>query len=121
MLAHLRVCVLRSRAWALSWHAPYGFPGTCGLGERPYSTFSEGAAPHPELRMLKASQGAQLAPRLGLGDSWVSRGTGSSAARHEGTVGVGFVGVAWWKGSLAGELLRWKGVLFARLWFEGAV
>lgn len=104
MLAHLlRVCVLRSRAGALSWHTPDGFAGMCGLGERPPSTFPEGAAPHPELRMPKASQGAQLALGLGLGDSWVSGGTGSGAARHKGRVGVG---VAWWKGSLAGEMLR---------------
>lgn len=79
------------------------FAGMCGLGERPPSTFPEDVAPHLELRMPKASQGAQLAPGLGLGDSWVSGGTGSGAARHKGRVGVG---VAWWKGSLSGELLR---------------
>lgn len=98
MLAHLlRVCLLRSRAGALSWHTPHGFAGTCGLGERPPSTFPEDAAPHPELRMPKASQGAQLAPGLGLGDSWVSGGTKRGClvervpSRGAAEIGVSFV------------------------------
>lgn len=82
---------------------PMVFAGTCGSGKVEGGLSPKGAAHHPELRMPKASQGAQLAPGLGLGDSWVSGGTGSGAARHKGRVGVG---VAWWKGSLSGELLR---------------